>query len=80
MIVTMNNTQIESTEREVYEFLFHQIGLGIPFEQVEAFFKPEDLPRVKELWTEAETEWEQCKGYEVWKCNEILRDEKWEDM
>ena len=81
MIVTINNTKIESTERELYEFLFHQIGLGIPFEQIENFFMPEDLPRVKELWTKAESMWEQCKGYEVWNCNgEILRNGKWEDM
>lgn len=61
MIVIMNNTQIESTEREVYEFLFHQIGLGIPFEQIKNFFKPEDLSRVKELWIKADTEWMKIK-------------------
>lgn len=81
MVATMNNTQIESTEREVYEFLFHQIGLGIPFEQIETFFKAEDLTIVKELWVKAESMWEQCKGYEDWNCNgEILIDEKWEGM
>lgn len=56
MLVTIIDP-IERTESEVFEFLLHQIALELPFEQFENYFEAEDLPRVKEIWREAEEEW-----------------------
>ena len=68
------------SEERIIDFFLGRIGLEIPFEQVEAFFKPEDLPRVKELWAIAEEEWKPYEEF-YYSCNgKILRDEKWEDM
>ena len=75
MIINIVEEEDVSEER-IASFFLDRVALGIPFEQVEAFFKPEDLPRVKELWAIAEEELanEFC-------CNgEILRDGKWEGM
>ena len=54
---------IERTESEVFEFLFHQIALELPFEQFEGYFEPKDLDRVREIWNEAEEDWKLDK---VW--------------
>ena len=68
------------SEERVIDFFLDRVGLRIPFEQVEAFFKPEDLPRVKELWAIAEEEWKPYEEF-YYSCNgKILRDEKWEGM
>ena len=78
MIINIIEEENVSEER-IIDFFLDGVALGIPFEQVEAFFKPEDLSRVKELWSLAEAEWK--KTEDAWSCNgEILRDEKWEDM
>lgn len=58
MIISIVEEEDVSEER-VIAFFLGRIALEIPFEQVEAFFKPEDLPRVKELWAIAEWEDEQ---------------------
>ena len=54
------------SEEELGTFFLDRIGLGIPFEQVEGFFKPEDLPRVKELWAVAKSEWEEEQLEKAW--------------
>ena len=48
---------MERTEKEICNFLFHQVALGIPFEQVEMYFEVEDLDRVREMWKEMEEKW-----------------------
>lgn len=65
-------------EERIKDFFLERVGLGIPFEQVEAFFKPEDLPRVKELWAEAEAEWEDEQLAKAW--NRPLYDKDDEDF
>ena len=79
MIISIVEEEDVSEER-VIAFFLGRIALEIPFEQVEAFFEPEDLPRVKELWAIAEEEWKPYEEF-YYSCNgEILRNGKWEDM
>ena len=79
MIISIVEEEDVSEER-VIAFFLGRIALEIPFEQVEGFFKPEDLPRVKELWAIAEEEWKPYEEF-YYSCNgEILRNGKWEDM
>ena len=47
----------EVTDEEVLEFFFHQVALGLPFEQFVEYFETKDLDRVGELWEEATVEW-----------------------
>ena len=56
MIITITEP-MDRTESEVFEFLFHQVALGIPLEQVEVYFEVEDLPKVKEMWNQMEGKW-----------------------
>ena len=56
MIVTITEP-MERTEKEVFEFLLHQVALGLPFEQFVEYFETKDLDRVRELWEEATIEW-----------------------
>ena len=56
MIVTITEP-MERTEKEVFEFLLHQVALGLPFEQFVEYFETKDLGRVRELWEEATIEW-----------------------
>ena len=56
MIVTITEP-MERTEKEICNFLFHQVALGLPFEQVESYFEVEDLPKVKEMWNQMEVKW-----------------------
>ena len=49
---------MERTEKEVFVFLLHQIALELPFEQFVQYFEPKDLDKVKEIWNEAEEEWD----------------------
>ena len=48
---------MERTEKEICNFLFHQVALGIPFGQVESYFEVEDLDSVKNMWKEMEEKW-----------------------
>ena len=65
MIVNIIEEEDVSEER-IASFFLDRVALGIPFEQVEAFFKPEDLSRVKELWSLAIAEWEDEQLAEAW--------------
>ena len=56
MIITITEP-MERTEKEVFEFLLHQIGLELPFEQFVEYFEVKDLDKVRELWREATIEW-----------------------
>ena len=56
MIVTITEP-MERTEKEVFEFLLHQIALELPFEQFVEYFEAKDLDRVRELWEDATIEW-----------------------
>ena len=56
MIVTITEP-MERTEKEVLEFLLHQIALELPFEQFVEYFETKDLDRVRELWEGATVEW-----------------------
>ena len=56
MIITITEP-IERTEKEICNFLFHQVALGLPFEQVESYFEVEDLSKVKEMWNQMEEKW-----------------------
>ena len=56
MIVTITEP-MERTEKEVFEFLLHQVALGLPFEQFVEYFETKDLDRVRELWEGATIEW-----------------------
>ena len=48
---------MEMTEKEECKLQFHQVALGLPFEQVEMYFDVEDLPKVKEMWNQMEEKW-----------------------
>ena len=56
MIVTITEP-MERTEKEVFEFLLHQVALELPFEQFLEYFEAKDLDRVRELWEDATIEW-----------------------
>ena len=56
MIITITEP-MERTEKEVFEFLLHQIGLELPFEQFVEYFDVKELCRVRELWDIATIEW-----------------------
>ena len=56
MIVTITEP-MERTEKEVFEFLLHQVALGLEFEQFVGYFETKDLGRVRELWEGATVEW-----------------------
>ena len=47
----------EVTDDEVLEFFFHQVSLGLEFEQFVEYFEAKDLDRVRELWEESEEKW-----------------------
>ena len=53
MIVTITEPK-EYSDEEVYGFLFHNVGLELPFEQIENYFEVEDLPKVRKMWIDAE--------------------------
>ena len=57
MLITITEP-MERTEKEICNFLFHQVALGLPFEQVEDYFEVEDLPKIRKMWMEAEEEWD----------------------
>ena len=57
MIVTIIEP-IERTESEVFDFLLHQVGLELPFEQFVQYFEAEDLPKVRKMWNEIQETWE----------------------
>ena len=56
MIVTITEP-MERTEKEVFEFLLHQVALELPFEQFVEYFETKDLGRIRELWEGATVEW-----------------------
>ena len=47
----------EYSDEEVYGFLFHNVGLELPFEQIESYFEIEDLPKVRKMWNQMEVKW-----------------------
>ena len=56
MKITIDSPE-EVTDEEVLEFFFHQVALGLEFEQFVGYFKTKDLDKVRELWEEATIEW-----------------------
>lgn len=56
MIINITEPK-EVTDNEVLEFFFHQVTLGLEFEQFVGYFEAKDLYRVRELWEEATIEW-----------------------
>lgn len=56
MIINITELK-EVTDDEVLEFFFHQVALGLEFEQFLEYFEAKDLYRVRELWEEATIEW-----------------------